>query len=145
MDPRRTSDRWVTPGVIVALIFTAGAITLSVFAAVTYLTVRGFDPAPVVELVGTLVAASTGCVTLLLQVASRRGVAKVERNTGLQGSEQAAVRDELGAVREEVAAVADYLRPGSHAYPDTTYQTGRSLPPVPDNGTAPAATGRLGA
>lgn len=126
----RDSDRWITPGVIMILILTAGGIVLAVFGAVTYLTVRGYDAAPVVELVGTLVAAGTGVVTLLLQLIQRRGVAKVERNTGVMASEQ--------------SALVEALQPGRHAYPDTMYQP-PALPPVPERGTAPAAAGRLGA
>ena len=130
----RNSDRWVTPGVVMVFLVVAGLVVVAVFGAVTYMTVRGYDPAPVVDLVATLVAAVGSLGTLVATLTSRKTTTKVERNTGLQARELMNLNDRLND-------------PGRHHYPDTTYQTGRSLPPVPvaDSGTAPAANGRLGA
>jgi hypothetical protein len=126
----RNSDRWVTPGVVMVFLVVAGLVITAVFGAVTYLTVRGYDPAPVVDLVATLVAAVGSIGTLVATLLQRKTTAKVERNTGLQARELMNLTDRLDD-------------PGRHAYPDTTYQTARSLPPVPpERGTAPAATGR---
>lgn len=87
------------------LIVAGTVVVLAVLAAVTYLTARGFDPQPVVQLTGTLVAAATGVGTFLLNLAGRRTVAKVERQTGRLASGVVDVLDELDAAR------------GRHSYP----------------------------
>lgn len=77
----RNTDRWVTPGVVGLALTLATVIILGIVAAVTYLTARGFDPAPVVKLVADLVAAVGALATVGLQLANRATVTKVERNT----------------------------------------------------------------
>jgi len=131
----RSSDRWVTPGVVMVFLVVAATVVIAVFGAVTYLTVRGYDPAPVVDLVATLVAAAGSLMTAVLTLMSRKTTSKVERNTGLQARELMNLNDRLSDPAPR------------HAYPETSYTPGRSLPPVPvaDSGTAPAANGRLGA
>ena len=129
----RNSDRWVTPGVVMVFLLVAGAVVTFVFGAVAYLTVRGYDPAPVVDLVATLVAAVGSIGTLAATLLQRRTTAKVERNTGLQARELMNLNDRLDD-------------PGRHAYPEpeppTSYAPTRGpLPPVPERGTAPAANG----
>lgn len=80
--PARSSDRWATPLVFVALIFAGLVVVLAVLAAVTYLTVRGADPQPIVQLTGTLVAAVGSVGTFVVGLVSRRGQARVEREAG---------------------------------------------------------------
>lgn len=115
MTARRASDRWLTPAVVVALVLTGGVVCLGVLAAVTFLTARGFDPAPVVQLTGTLLAAATGMGTFVAQLASRRATTKTERHAGTLGVAALRALEELEAER------------GRHAYPE--------------RGTAPAAAG----
>lgn len=114
--PTRRSDRWLTPAVLVALVLAAAVVVLGVLASVTYVTVRGFDPQPVVQLAGTLVAAASALGTFVVQLISRRTVTKVERQTGRLASGVVGVLDELDATR------------------------GRHSPPEP-GGPAPAAPG----
>src|SRR5215207_3316620 len=64
----RTSDRWMTPGVVVVLVLAGTVVCLGVLAAVTYLTARGFDPQPIVQLAGTLVAAVSSLGTFVVQL-----------------------------------------------------------------------------
>jgi hypothetical protein len=104
--PTRRSDRWLTPAVLVALVLAATVVVLAVLAAVTYLVARGFDPAPVVQLAGTMVAAVSALGTFVVQLVSRRTVTKVERQTGRLASGVGDVLDELDATR------------GRHAPPD---------------------------
>lgn len=101
MDERtpRTSDRWLTPAVVAVLILAGTVVVLGVLGAVTYVTVRGFDPQPVVQLAGTLVAAASALGTFVVQLVSRRGVAKVERQTGLLATGVGGVLDELDRTR----------------------------------------------
>lgn len=83
MARERKSDRWITPGVIIAAILVAGLVACVVAAGVTYLAARGIDPAPMLQLTAQ-VATSVGVVgNLVLQLAGRSTAAKTERNTGV--------------------------------------------------------------
>lgn len=93
MSSARSSDRWVTPGVIVAGILTAGVVVLGIGAGVVYLTANGRDPDPILRLVAQIVTAVGSLGTLLLQLANRQTVAKTERNTGLLAREVAYVAE----------------------------------------------------
>jgi hypothetical protein len=101
----RRSDRWMTPGVVCVLILCGAVVVMGVLAAVTYLTVRGFDPQPVLQLAGTLVAAAGAWVNVVVGLVSRRGVAKVERQTGRLATGVLDTLDELDRER------------GRHSYP----------------------------
>jgi ABC-type phosphate transport system auxiliary subunit len=79
----RSSDRWVTPGVVCVGIITVGLVVLGVAGLVAYLAARGIDPAPVLDLTAKVATAAGSLGTLTLQLVSRRTVAKTERNTGL--------------------------------------------------------------
>jgi hypothetical protein len=81
--PTRKDDRWLTPGVVVALILAGTIVVLGVLAAITYLTARGFDPQPVVQLTGTLLGAAAALGTFVQQLYTRRSTTKTERNTGV--------------------------------------------------------------
>jgi len=103
---------------VVAVLIVAGTVVvLAVLAAVTYLTARGFDAQPVVQLTGTLVAAAASAGTFLLNLAGRRTQTKVERNTGVLGRGVVQLVDQLEEQR------------GRHA---------------PTSRTAPADPGELG-
>jgi hypothetical protein len=128
-DPRRASDRWITPGVVMVALLVAGGLVALLIAVVGYLTVRGYDPAPLLDLTAKIVTAVGSFGTLLLTLASRRTTTKVERNTGVQASELAVLKEEVGAIADKVyEPVAPFItgQPrGAHAA-----ATGK-LPPVP--------------
>lgn len=84
---RYASDRWVTPGVVIAGIITAGLVVAVVAGGVTYLAARGVDPDPMLKLTAQLVGAVGSLGTLVLQLVSRTTVAKTERNTGVIAGE----------------------------------------------------------
>jgi hypothetical protein len=124
-DPRRASDRWITPGVVMVALLVAGGLVALLIAVVGYLTVRGYDPAPLLDLTAKIVTAVGSFGTLLLTLASRRTTTKVERNTGLLATEVGAIADK---VYEEPAGVPPLITSqvrGAHAA-----ATGK-LPPVP--------------
>lgn len=125
--PPRETDRWVTPRVIVVLLVVGCVIVLGAMGSVTFLAAIGVDPSPmldVVSKVGTLVAS---LAALLVQLANRRTVAKVERNTGTTPS------------ADDVAdAVADRLGPPPE-YPPTGPLYG--LHAAPRSRPAPAPPG----
>lgn len=77
----RDSDRWVTPGVVVAGLLVAGALALATIGGATYLVAVGRDPGPMLQAVGAVVTAVSSLSAVALQLASRATVAKVERNT----------------------------------------------------------------
>lgn len=114
----RSSDRWVTPAVVVVGLVCATVVVLGCAACVTYLTQRGVDPDPMLKLVGQIVAAVTGPASLVLQLANRRSVTKTERNTGVLAN---AVYDVADALPRPVARHA--------ANPPTVAMT--SAPPAP--------------
>jgi hypothetical protein len=101
----RKSDRWMTPGVLCVLVLAGTVVVLAVLAAVTYLTARGFDPQPIVQLTGTLVGAAAALGTFVQNTLTRRTTAKVERETGRLATGVVQVVDQLEAER------------GRHAYP----------------------------
>jgi hypothetical protein len=89
----------MTPGVVMVLILAGTVVCLGVLGAVTYLTARGFDPQPVVQLTGTLVAAVTSLGTFVVQLVTRRTTTKVERNTGQLANAVVDTLDELDRER----------------------------------------------
>lgn len=80
--PPRNSDRWVTPGVVVAAIVVGGVLVLSVVAAMVYLTVAGLDPDPMLKLSAQVGGGLAAMLNLWLSLATRATAAKTERNTG---------------------------------------------------------------
>lgn len=131
MTARRTSDRWMTPWVVVVLIVAGTLVVLAVLAAVTYLTARGFDPEPIVQLTGTLVAAAAASGNFVLSLVKRKAEAKVERHVGVLGNGVVRALDELEAAR------------GRHAYPPVRDAAGDELEGLEEaeRGTAPAGPG----
>lgn len=130
----RTSDRWVTPGVVVAGIFTLGLVVLGIAAGLVWLTSQGIDPGPVLDSITRVVGSVGTLAVLALQLATRQTTAKAERNSGAAANEAATAAD-------TAAQLAQYLaEAGRHSYP-TTADTSYALPPVPPNGTAPAGQG----
>jgi hypothetical protein len=116
MPDTRKSDRWLTPGVIIAALLVAGFTVASVVGSVAYLTARGIDPDPLLKLAGTLVAAAGSVGTFVLQLAQRAQNSKTERNTGVLAGNTGAL---VGAVGE----VADHLA--------TQASVTTSMPPLP--------------
>jgi hypothetical protein len=107
----RQSDRWVTPGVVVAGLVCATVVVLGIAGAVTYLTERGIDPDPMLRLVAELGGALSGLLSLALQLVNRRTTTKVERNTGVLAN---AVSDVADALPRPVARHA--AEPDTAAY-----------------------------
>lgn len=77
----RNTDRLVTPAVVVTGLLVSGVIVLGVVAAVTFLTWSGRDPGPMLDLVAKIVTAVGSLGALVLQLANRAQVSRVERNT----------------------------------------------------------------
>jgi hypothetical protein len=107
----RQSDRWITPGVVVAGLLCGTVALLGVAGCVTYLADRGVDPDPMLRLVAEVGGALSGLASLLLQLVNRRTTAKVERNTGVLAS---AVYDVADALPQPVARHA--AQPATAAY-----------------------------
>lgn len=80
--PDRESDRFITPRVVVVLVLAATVLCVVVLGCVTYLTARGFDPQPVVQLVGTLVAAAASLGGFVVSLVQRRTSTNVQRRLG---------------------------------------------------------------
>jgi hypothetical protein len=121
----RNSDRWITPGVVIVVVLTGGALVALLITAVAWLSARGVDPDPMVKTVGALIAGAGSLGTLLLQLASRQTVAKTERNTGVLANAVHGVAEALDA-RSPAAAGHPGGRPppvpparSRHAYPET--------------------------
>ncbi len=100
------SDRWITPGVIIAGILTAGLVVAVVAGGVTYLAARGVDPDPMLRLVAEVAGACGLIGNLLLTLTQRTTVAKVERNTGVLAG---AVADVKAAPAPPPAPEPDYV------------------------------------
>jgi hypothetical protein len=123
----RDSDRWITPRVVVAMIAAAVVVVLAALAAVTYLAARGVDPDPVLKTVGQLATGVGSLLTLVFTLHGRRGVAKVERNTGL-----------LTNALHDVADIIDERTTRPVGVPPVP---GRGFHAAPDTGAAPAVRG----
>jgi hypothetical protein len=91
----RSSDRWLTPGVLITLILCATVCTLGVIGGVMWLTERGIDPDPMLKLAAQALAAVGGLGSFVVTLASRRTMTKVERNTGHLENAVYAVHDAL--------------------------------------------------
>jgi hypothetical protein len=89
----------MTPAVVVALVLAGTLVVLATLAAVTFLAYRGVDAQPVVQLVGTLVAAVTSLGTFVAQLVTRRGQARVEREAGRLATATVDALDELDRER----------------------------------------------
>jgi hypothetical protein len=113
------SDRWITPGVIVTLILTAGGIVLGIAGGLVYLSSIGRDPDPVLRFVVEVTGTLAILVNVLLSLASRASVAKTERNTGLIPERVAE------AVEDRLATYGDHAA----AYPPPTVAAPRTAPP----------------
>ena len=125
MTRTRNSDRYVTPGVIIAAILTAGTVAAVAAGGVAYLAARGIDPDPMLKLVTTLVGALAAVGTFVLQLVGRPTVAKVERNTGTL----AAAYADLAVVATTPPPAPAELGPAD----DYTSEAPRvPVPPLPD-------------
>lgn len=126
----RSSDRWITPGVIIVGLLCATLAVLATIAGVAYLTARGIDPDPLLKLVVQAVTALGSLGAFVVTLATRRTATKTERNTGHLTN---AVLDVVDAMPRPTAPAA----PPRHSYPDTEFQP--AVPPL--NGATPAARG----
>jgi phosphotransferase system glucose/maltose/N-acetylglucosamine-specific IIC component len=120
------SDRWLTPGVIIAAIVVSGLILAVVAASVAYLTAQGLDPSPMLKLVTT---AGTGLLALLnivLTISGRTTATKTERNTGILAAG-------LPEVASTVYDVADHLAARANPAAPPMTSAAPKLPPVPSS------------
>lgn len=78
----RDSDRWVTPRVVAVAIAGVVVIVLAAIGAVTYLSARGVDPAPMLKLVGAIAAGASGVLSLFVQLANRVTITNTQRQAG---------------------------------------------------------------
>lgn len=99
-------------------------VVLGVAALVAYLTARGVDPAPVLQLASTAAAAVGSLGTLVLQLVGRRTATKTEKWAGQLASAVTAVR------RQDPAPVVDDVVPVDQVDDDVVPATSW-LPPVP--------------
>lgn len=126
----RNSDRWITPGVIITGLLGATVCILATIAAVAWLTARGMDPQPMLQLVAVAVAALGSTGSFIVQLVNRRTTTKVERQAGRLANN---VADVVDIIKPPVRPAAPppvpptEVRSRRHAYPDT--------------GAAPAARG----
>lgn len=81
-DGQYASDRYITPGVIVAFILAATVVVVGLGGAVTWLTAQGIDAGPIVQLVGVLTAAVSALGTFVLQLVGRTTATKTEASVG---------------------------------------------------------------
>lgn len=116
----RKSDRYVTPGVIIAALIVAGFVLIVVAGSVAYLTSRGIDPDPMLKLVATVGGGLFSLGTFVLQLVNRPTAAKTERNTGVLTAHTSAL---VGAVND-LAAAAPTLAQSTTVAP-------AARPPVP--------------
>jgi len=125
------SDRYITPGVIIALVLAAGVLGAAVIGGVTYLTAMGKNPEPITRLVLNIISAAGASITALLQLTGRTTAAKTERNTGLQAgvlAQHADAVNQLGYQVEDLrAVVASAATPAAAAAPADPYDEGLPL------------------
>lgn len=120
----RASDRWITPGVVIAAVIVGGFVLAVVAASVAYLTARGIDPDPMLKLVSTVAAALGSLGTFVMTLINRSTTAKAERNSGLA---PAVIADHVSnALPPLVADAVASALPPAPAIPTTA-----QLPPVP--------------
>lgn len=101
----RTSDRLLTPGVVVVALLMGGGCLALVIASVTYLAAQGLDPDPMLRLVAEATGAVGVLINLMLTIGGRAGVAKVERTTGRDlPAKVDDVATELGLLAKKVDA-----------------------------------------
>jgi hypothetical protein len=124
-DPRRASDRWITPGVVIVGILVVGGLVAMTIAGVTYMQVRGIDPDPMIRMVMEIGGSASAFLTLLLTLISRKTATKIERNTGQLASETAAIADRVYEDPAPPAPLITSAPRGQHHA-----ETGK-LPPVP--------------
>lgn len=129
MAASRNSDRWITPGVIIAALIVGGVVIGMVAASVTYLAAQGLDPDPMIRLVAQ-VATSVGALgTLILQLAGRATAAKTERNTGTLANVVAdAIPPAVQAIKHVDQDDAPWPPPLEE---DTTEHLRPAVPPLP--------------
>jgi hypothetical protein len=116
----RKSDRYVTPGVIIAALIVAGIVLIVVAGSVAYLTSRGIDPDPMLKLVATVGGGLFSLGTFVLQLVNRPTAAKTERNTGVLTAHIGALASTVGDLAAAVPAAS--AGPATQAAP---------RPPVP--------------
>ncbi len=122
----RKSDRWITPGVLIAALIVTAVLVAVLAGYCAWLMSRGIDPAPLVDLVTKIGTATAALGTLLLQLFGRTTQAKVERNTGVLAGYVSDLADQVAA--QPVPAATP---PGAVTPAPVTSTAVAGLPPVP--------------
>lgn len=136
----RSADQWVTPAVVVCLILAGLVVILAVLGCVTYLTTRGFDPQPIVQLVGTLLAAAAASGNFMLSLIKRKHETKVERQVGRLATGVIRTVDQLEAERGRHAGPAEWAEETDEPA-SLTYQDSRPRQSTGGTGGRPAVPG----
>jgi hypothetical protein len=116
----RNSDRWLTPGVIIAALIVVGLILSVVAASVAYLTAQGINPDPMLKLVATASAGLLSLINVILTLGGRATSAKTERNTGLLVGNVADVADAVAAIPPAPPAPGTTQLPAGYATANLT-------------------------
>lgn len=123
--PRRRSDRWLTPAVVIVGIIAGALVVVIVAVLVAYMVARGIDPGPVVQLAGTAGTGLAALAGVVLQLVSRRSQTNTERAAGVLAAELSRANNagDAGAPRAGADPVPTEQQP--------LYVDDRGLPPVP--------------
>lgn len=113
----RQSDRWVTPGVVITGLLVACVIALALIATTAWLSSKGIDSGPVLDLITQIVTAVSALGALVLNLANRASTAKTERNTGVLATHT----DALASAVYEVADAMPKPAPRHASAADTAY------------------------
>lgn len=132
------SDRWITPGVVVAFLIVAGLLIGLMVGATAWLTSIDRDPEPLVRLTASLLAAAGALGSFALNLAQRRTATKTERSVG---TELPAVRAELANVRAGQHRMAEALWDVADALPRPVPRHAADPPTVATNGATPTLRG----
>lgn len=124
------SDRWVTPGVVIAGIVVGGLVVAVVAGGVTYLAALGIDPDPMLKLTAQLVGAVGSLGTLVLQLVGRTTATKTERNAGITAGVVVDLVDALPAAAAAPSPSPRYVDDLDDHEPATQQRT--EIPPLPD-------------
>lgn len=105
-DPRRDSDRYITPQVVCVALVVGGVLVLAVVGSMVFLTLRGLDPDPMLKFTAQVGGGLAAVMNLWVSLAGRKTTAKTERLAG--------------ATLRRVEALEDR---GRHAAPEEDMET----------------------
>jgi hypothetical protein len=100
----RESDRWITPRVVAWMLLLATLVILAVIASVTFLTVRGLDPDPMLRLVAQVSAAVFSAGTFVQGLINRRTTTNVQKQAGLLATSTGQLATDVQYTLDELEA-----------------------------------------